>query len=380
MNKKAVSIGFVVLLFGVTAVNLLTPQRDFSESENRYLQTLPSLNAEDIASGKYAQDFEKYTADQFVGRDGWIGLKTMAELALLKKDNQRVYFGGEGTLFDAEEAIDGERLAKNAQAAAALARALKENNPDFRASSLLVPTASAILTDRLPAFAPVPDQAAALETAAALLQSDAPLYDATGLLKSHTDLPLYYRTDHHWTTQAAYLVYAGWAAQNGLSPQPESAFTMKTVSDSFYGTLYSRANLPTIRPDSVTAYKPAEPETVSVLYDDGTVKDTLYREEYLEQKDKYSYFLGGNHARVEITTGTGNGRVLLLVQDSYAHCFVPFLTAHYERILVIDPRYFKEDIYTYAVENGATDLLLLYNLPNFSVDRYAANMRPQPAE
>lgn len=376
MNKKVIAIGFVVLLFGVSIANLLVPQKEFSESENRYLQTLPSPNAEDIASGKFGRDFEKYTADQFLGRDGWIGLKTMAELALLKKDNQRVYFGKEGTLFDAGEAINDAQLAKNAEAAAALARALKAENPDFHASSLLIPTASAILTDRLPAFAPVPDQAAALEKAAAILEADAPLYNAADLLKSHTDIPLYYRTDHHWTTQAAYLVYAAWAAENGLDPLPEDAFRQETISDAFYGTLYSKANLPTIQPDSVTAYVADDPVEVSVLYDDGTVEDTLYKEEFLTQKDKYSYFLGGNNAKVEIATGTKNGRVLLLVQDSYAHCFVPFLAAHYERILVIDPRYFIEDIYTYAVENHATDLLVLYNLPNFAVDRYAANMRP----
>lgn len=377
MNKKVISIGFVVLLFGVSIVNLLVPQKEFSESENRYLQTLPSPDLEDIASGKFSQDFEKYTADQFVGRDGWIGLKTLAELAMQKKDNQRVYFGKDGTLFDMGEAIDEDRLVRNAQAVAALARVLKAENPDFHASTLLIPTASAILTDKLPAFAPVPDQAAAMETAAALLKDDAPLHDATALLKSHTDTPLYYRTDHHWTTQAAYLVYAAWAEQNGLSPLPADAFREETVSDSFYGTLYSKANLPTIKPDSVTAYVPVQPIEVSVTYDDGTVEDSLYKEEFLSQKDKYSYFLGGNHAKVEITTGTKNGRVLLLVQDSYAHCFVPFLVAHYERILVIDPRYFKEDIAAYARENGATDLLALYNLPNFAVDQYAANISPQ---
>ena len=377
MNKKVISIGFAVLLFGVTVINLLVPQKDFSESENRYLQKLPALNAEDIVSGKFSQDFEKYTADQFLGRDGWIGLKTITELAMLKKDNQRVYFGKKGTLFDAGESIDEKQLVKNAEAVAVLARALKAGNPDFHASTLLIPTASAVLTDRLPAFAPVADQEAALKKAETLLKDDAPLYDATGLLKNHLDIPLYYRTDHHWTTQAAFLVYGEWARVNGLSPLPESAFRTETVSDSFYGTLYSKANLPTIQPDSVTAYTPLQPVEVLVLYDDGSVEDTLYKEEFLKQKDKYSYFLGGNHAKVEITTGTKNGRVLLLVQDSYAHCFVPFLAVHYERILVVDPRYFKEDVYDYAVQNGVTDLLTLYNLPNFSVDRYAANVRPE---
>ncbi len=377
MNKKAISIGFVVLLFGVTAANLLVPQREFSENENRYLQTLPVLNAEELLSGKFSQSFEKYTADQFLARDGWIGMKTIAELGMLKKDNQRVYFGKDGVLFDAGEAIDDKQLTENTEAVAAFARALREREPSLNASTLLVPTASAILTEQLPAFAPTPDQQAALKKAASLLAGDAPLCDMTELLRDNLDTPLYYRTDHHWTTQAAYLVYADWAKAAGPSPLPAAAFTTETVSDSFYGTLYSKANLPTLKPDSVTAYIPVRPVEVRVDYGEGTASDSLYREEFLTQKDKYSYFLGGNHAKVEIETGTKNGRTLLLLQDSYAHCFVPFLVFHYERILVLDPRYVKDDIFAYAVENHVTDLLTLYNLPNFATDRNVPNILPE---
>ena len=377
MNKKAISIGFVVLLFGVTAANLLVPQREFSENENRYLQTLPVLNAEELLSGKFSQSFEKYTADQFLARDGWIGMKTIAELGMLKKDNQRVYFGKDGVLFDAGEAIEDKQLTENTEAVAAFARALREREPSLNASTLLVPTASAILTEQLPAFAPTPDQQAALKKAASLLAGDAPLCDMTELLRDNLDTPLYYRTDHHWTTQAAYLVYADWAKAAGPSPLPAAAFTTETVSDSFYGTLYSKANLPTLKPDSVTAYIPVRPVEVRVDYGEGTASDSLYREEFLTQKDKYSYFLGGNHAKVEIETGTKNGRTLLLLQDSYAHCFVPFLVFHYERILVLDPRYVKDDIFAYAVENHVTDLLTLYNLPNFATDRNVPNILPE---
>ena len=376
MNKKAISIGFVVLLFSATAANLLVPQREFSENENRYLQTLPALNGEDLLSGKFSQSFEKYTADQFLARDGWIGLKTVAELGMLKKDNQRVYFGKDGVLFDAGETIDDKQLAENTEAIAAFARALREREPSLNASTLLIPTASAVLTKQLPAFAPVPDQNTALERAASLLAADAPLCDVTELLQNNVDTPLYYRTDHHWTTQAAYLVYAEWAKSAGLSPLPTAAFSAETVSDSFYGTLYSKANLPTLKPDSVTAYVPARPVEVRVDYGEGTISPSLYREEFLNQKDKYSYFLGGNHAKVEIETGTKNGHTLLLLQDSYAHCFVPFLVSHYERILVLDPRYVKDDIFAYAVENHVTDLLTLYNLPNFATDRNVPNILP----
>ena len=92
MNKKAVSICFAILLFGVSITNLFAPKRDFSEYENRYLQQF-DLNAEDIPSGKFSKDFVAFTSDQFIGRNGWISLKTISDLAVLKRDNGRVYFG-----------------------------------------------------------------------------------------------------------------------------------------------------------------------------------------------------------------------------------------------------------------------------------------------
>lgn len=375
MNKKVIAIGFSSLLFASSAVNLCWPKRAFSENENRYLQEFPSFSADDILSGQFTKEFESYASDQFIGRDGWITLKTVSELALFKKDNGRVYFGEDGTLFDATETIDEKQLDKNTRAVVRYIQALRETAPDLKASVLLVPTASAIEADKLPAFAPVPDQRAALNRVMNEIGGTASVLDPFDLLAAHRGDSLYYKTDHHWTTDGAYLVYTAWAEQNGLQPTPYGAFSVETVSDTFRGTLYSKANLLTIRPDVIHAYRYRKPVTVTADYGGGTVTDSLYFDEYLTRKDQYSYFLGENQPLVEIHTGTQNGRTLLLVQDSYAHCFLPFLTAHYENILVADPRYNPNADYTaYAREKNVTDLLVLYNLPNFAVDKYIARI------
>ena len=163
MNKKAVSICFAILLFGVSITNLFAPKRDFSEYENRYLQQFPDLNAEDILSGKFSKDFVAFSSDQFIGRNGWISLKTISDLAVLKRDNGRVYFGKNGTLFDAGEKIDLEQLEKNVGFLADYIKQLKSRLPQSNASILLVPTSSEILSEYLPPYAPVPDQQAAID-------------------------------------------------------------------------------------------------------------------------------------------------------------------------------------------------------------------------
>lgn len=358
-----------MLLFGITIANLFLPKRDFSESENRYLQQFPAFSAEDFLSAKYMNDIDTFASDQFMGRDRWISLKTLTELAMLKKDNGRVYFGRDNTLFDATETINEAGLETNLNAVVSFAEKLKQSVPDLRASALLIPTASAVEPDKLPKNAPVPDQQAALKKAASLLGDTVPLFDSLDLLQ-HTAGLMFYRTDHHWTTDAAFAVYTAWAPAMGLTPLARDDFTEATISESFDGTLYSKANLLTIPPDSVKAYYLKEAGELTADYGQGDVRNTLFFDEFLDQKDKYSYFLGGNKAEVKIHTGTANGRTLLLVQDSYAHCFVPFLTAHYENILAVDPRYLNNINYLdYARENKVTDLLVLYNLPNFSEDK-----------
>ena len=110
-----------------------------------------------------------------------------------------------------------------------------------------------------------------------------------------------------------------------------------------------------------------------MTYDGGkTVRESLYDPSYLEGRDKYAYFLGGNHPLTEITTSVRNGRHLLVIKDSYAHALVPFLTAHYETIDMVDLRYFKEDLAAWMGDRGITDVLVLYNASTFASDRQLA--------
>ena len=71
----------------------------------------------------------------------------------------------------------------------------------------------------------------------------------------------------------------------------------------------------------------------------------------------------------------GAGRRILLVKDSYAHAMAPFVMNHFEELHMIDLRYYNGDIRTYIQEQGITDLLVLYGIPQFAAERTAAKMR-----
>ena len=94
----------------------------------------------------------------------------------------------------------------------------------------------------------------------------------------------------------------------------------------------------------------------------------------MEGKDKYQVFFGGNHAMVDITTTNDKGRKLLIFKDSYANCFVPFLIPYYTEVVMIDPRYYYDNIQTMVANKGITDVLFLYNMDTFLSDNSLADV------
>ena len=83
-QNKVLTGLFLALVFGGTAATFLVPKREFSDRENRALQQFPKASVDSVLNGKFESDYETYLSDQFPGRDGWIRVKTEAELAMGK--------------------------------------------------------------------------------------------------------------------------------------------------------------------------------------------------------------------------------------------------------------------------------------------------------
>ena len=114
-----------------------------------------------------------------------------------------------------------------------------------------------------------------------------------------------------------------------------------------------------------------------VYYEDKDItKDSMYEEKYLNEKDKYSYFLDNNHALITITNKSiNNNKELLVIKDSYANSFIPMIAKHYEKIHVIDPRYYRLSISSYINENNISNVLFLYNVLTLDDDMGIVSVR-----
>ena len=364
--SKFVTTLFCGFLGVVVAANALTPDKSFSEMENRNLAQKPVVSLNGLLTGKFMSEYESYVTDQFAGRDGWTAAKAAIELASGKQENNGVYFCGGSTLITRFDAPDAEKVEKN----------LTYINKFAGLSSVpvyfgLIPGAATVWADRLPEGAPNYDQKLVIDRAA---QSTAAQFiDLYTPLMEHKGEEIFYRTDHHWTSLGAYYGYTGVAGALGLTPVPLTDYVKTTVSTDFYGTVFSSSGVRWVRPDSMDTYVPEDGVTVtSYTYDaQGNpveVARQLYDESFLAKKDKYAMFLGGQQALGVVRTGHTDKPKLLLIRDSYSDSLVPFLTPHFSEIHLIDLRYYKQSAAQYIHDNGIDTALVLYSVPNFVSD------------
>ena len=359
----AVIVVFVATLLAVPLATALSPNKSFSQNENRYLAAAPNLTAQNIWSGNFMKQAEEYVTDQFPLRDNWVGFKSDFLRLLGCKEINGVYLGKEGYLIEkwAPEDFDPQQLTQNINAINAFATA----NPQINTYTMLVPTAGTVYANKLPSGAPMFCQQQVLTTAQNALNTG--YIDLLPLFLQQAEQQLFYKTDHHWTNTGAYLAYTQYCHTLGLPvvQQPPA----KVATTTFQGSLYSKvlgSHCPTD-----TIFLPQCPgiDQCQVQYPPGTQCDnTLYQTWALAQKDKYQVFLGGNYPWLAITTPCQNQKSLLIIKDSFANSFVPYLTPYYQTIYMVDLRYYPGGLSQFLAQHPVQDCLILCQAKTLAQD------------
>lgn len=367
--SKSIVIVLLVLVFGFTAITFVSPKRTFSDNENRVLAQAPEFSWKTLFSGEFMADYETYITDQFFLRDSWIQLKTIAEIVLNKQDINGVYITNDGYLVERHEdsEIDFEMLEKSLDRLVQFVEKHAGRLGADHVKVMLVPTASEILTDKLPPFATGFDQNGMLDELYSRLPEGTAL-DVREALKAHADEYIFYKTDHHWTTLGAFYAYQEFCKAMGFEVPSLDEVEQTVVSEDFLGTVHSKLNL-NISKDSMSVFTlPNTPTKFSVTVDLAEKFDSMYVDKYLSMKDKYSYYLDGNHGLTEIMSNSEGEGVLLIIKDSYSHCFAPMTVGNYEKVYLVDFRYFNMPISQFMMQYRVTDVLVLYNAVTFATD------------
>lgn len=374
--KKRINKGNIVffclvlcfcLIIGLgTVMNILSRDREFSESENRVLASFPKLTLSSIADGSFMKSFETYMADQFIMRDSLISAKTYLDRLSGKKEENGVYIGEDGFLIEKQSPYSKKKV----KALTKSINTFMKKYPYVNKMVAISPNASYVYSDKLPKNVEVSDQ---YDQLTKIMNSlDGKNYRflnvSKALLEAKKKHQVFYKTDHHWTTRGAAAVFKAIADKWGLN-DGKVKYSFLTVSGDFEGTLASKTGIHDVK-DKVEICLPKNSKGSYVVAIESQEKKTatLFDSEKLRQKNKYEVFLGGNYDKVVIDTVSSSKNTLLIIKDSYANCLIPMLTPYFARIVVVDPRYMTDSIHTVMDEYSFSHVLFLYNLNTFLQD------------
>ena len=220
------------------------------------------------------------------------------------------------------------------------------------------------------------DQKAMIEFCYSQMPDSVLTVDAYAKLRSHTDEYIFFRTDHHWTQLGAYYAYTAFCEAAGFEAVPLADFQTGRY-DTFLGSMYTftkgypQSDVLKQNPDYLDYYLPIK-ESHARYYADGTLENgtpvsVVYTQLDEAVTNKYLCFIGGD-TPICIVESEVQGPTCIVLKESYGNAFVPFLTSHYGRIIVVDPREFNQDgkpslDLAALAENEGVDDLIVINYP-----------------
>lgn len=359
---------FCVFVFLILTFLLAKPDMSYSEKEKRYLQTAPEISLSSVMDGSFQEKLEKWIADQFPGRDLWVGIHSYAKLLTGRNAQQDTYFAKDGYLISAPAGNDLTAFETSLSRFDSFVE-----NIGLPASFVMIPSTGWLYGDKLPlGHKEYPDDRmyAVAEDALPHLQ----VYDFRDeLLSADAEAPVAYRTDHHLTSYGYYTIYSSLRSAQGKSFFEPQDYIIERY-DRFFGSTWSGSGYWLTKFDEIEVWKSGA--EVSVAISDGSGKDlhsdSMFFLSHLEELDKYPVFLDGNHALTTITNPDAQEGTLLVIKDSYAHGFAPFLADHYETIHLIDLRYYRGKISEFVQERDVDELLFLYGTSTLLTDTNSA--------
>ncbi|MBE6149949.1 MAG: hypothetical protein E7170_04435 [Firmicutes bacterium] len=358
MKNKLLSIFISLFILSFSILFIFLPKKEFSELEFRYLQKLPKFSFNELVSGEYIEDLESYLTDHFPLRDIFMSIKTKYQLLIGQRLINGVYVGDDEYLFqEYNKPVNTDRLINK------LNEFYNKNNVDM--SIMLVPSSGVINSDKLPNNVSLNKQLDTIDYIYDNLKFEN-INITNKLIEGNKKYQMYYKLDHHWTSYGAYYAYLEYCNINNINPVAINDFDIKTITDSFNGTLYSKVNIYSYNSDKIDVFNYNNDIKVNYVASNKEV-DTLYEEKHLNTKDKYSYFLDGNHPLIQITNESELGEILV-IKDSYANSFIPFLVNHYNKVHVIDLRFYNASVTEYIKTNNIDKVLFLYNINDIDND------------
>ena len=337
MKNKILSISFIIIIFSLSIISIILPDKDISETERRYLMHFPTLNIKTIFNGDFFEEFNTYTVEQFPFREIFIKIKGLATNKLFLKKEENGVFIKDGNFFEISSSINDKSIDYFLE----LVTKIKNNFSSENIYYSIIPDKNYCTKEEIPKI----NYNELVETINQNLQ------DITYInIFNKLSLDSYYKTDIHWKQEKIGEVVKTIALH--MNNEPIDIKYNKLTYDNFYGALYGKI------PNN------EKPDTITYLIDENTINTKVfdyeknqyykvYEEQNLKNIDSYDIFLGGAKALLIMENkNSKTDKELVIFRDSFGSSLAPLLLPYYKKITLVDLRYINSD---YIINNNLID-------------------------
>ena len=213
LDQWVTVVVFCLVLGIMAALFLVLPEKDFSETEKRYLEDFPKLTWQTLSSGEFGADMETYMADHIPGRDFLVGLNAYFEKVTGRQVSKEIYVAEGDRLVEAPVVWNATQVQQNMGAVNLFADTI-DTDVDF----MIVPSAGWAVEDSIKGLADPYNDEKMISDLYALAGDQLNTVDILSVYEGMDREDLYYRTDHHWTS-----LYGRVFGNGGKPPRGEKA-------------------------------------------------------------------------------------------------------------------------------------------------------------
>jgi len=341
-----ITIMFIFILMLVFVLNILTKDKQISETERRKLAQFPEITIQKLANGDVTDKLEKYTTDQFVARDFFRNIKSFFNFNVyMQKDNNNL-FEKDGAIYKMDYPLNEGNIAKSAD---------RINNVYER-----------YLNGMNVYYGIIPDKNYYLENDDYLKVNYNNLKEIVNGKLSRikyidiwNDLNLedYYKTDLHWKQECLQDVVN--TIQNNMNlERTENNYVINNMGE-FYGAYYGQL-ASKVQPDILNTLTNKTIENCTTYNFETQKIGRVYEKE--TSSDRYDIYLSGATPLISVENPNAKtDKELLLFRDSFGSSIAPLLVENYSKITLIDLRYISSNLLENYIKFENQDVLFLYS-------------------
>lgn len=347
-----VSLLFLAIIFGMFFVNILKEEEDISLSERRKLAKFPEIKITNILNGKFTDDFENFTMDQFIKREEFRKLKANIEMKLFNKKDFNGIYEYNNTLIKQEYPLNEKSILN-------VAKKINEINDKYLDHS------------NNKYFSIIPDKNYFTSGQEYLRLNydklEQLMIDNLQSIKyidifNCLNLSNYYYTDTHWKQEDILSVANKIATEMGVNKYLQNDFKAVELT-SFQGVYSGQFPLENRNKQDIIKILTNEEIESAKVYNYDTKKETkIYDLEKLTSNDKYDIYLSGASSILRIENlKSKSDKELIVFRDSFGSSLIPLLVEGYKNIIVVDIRYINLNLLEEYIDFEDKDILFLYS-------------------